>query len=130
MYKPNLPQNLRKRDLNAEREPKSNKPSMTQPDQALTIREILQRHTRNIPMNIQVKVPEYSDEYTPDLKSLDLTDIERMQDENEETILKYKQELEEKQKKKREDELETYYKQRKQQDDESNQSLPTPKPGS
>lgn len=49
-------------------------PSLTQPDQTLSIREILTRFTRGIPM--EGKVPVFSDEYTVDPKRLDLTEIQ------------------------------------------------------
>lgn len=49
-------------------------PSLTQPDQTLSIREILTRFTRGIPM--EGKVPIFSDEYTVDPRRLDLTEIQ------------------------------------------------------
>lgn len=49
-------------------------PSLTQPDQTLSIREILTRFTRGIPM--EGKVPVFSDEYTVDPRRLDLTEIQ------------------------------------------------------
>lgn len=39
---------------------KSNKPSMTQPKQTLTIKQILERFTRGLPVNAEVKTPSYS----------------------------------------------------------------------
>lgn len=100
-------------------------PSMTIPNQALTVQEILLRHTRNIPLQATAKIPEYSDEYTPEIKSLDLTDIQRMQEENEEIILKHKEALAEQEKAKRKKEMEEYYEQRKKEDNEqANKSIP------
>lgn len=54
-------------------------PSLTQPDQTLSIREILTRFTRGIPM--EGKVPMFSDEYTVDPRKLDLTEIQAELDE-------------------------------------------------
>ena len=67
--------------LNAHEFPKkyeqNNKPSMTVPDQALSIREILSRFARGIPVEQQVPIyedVETTEDYLPDLKTLDLAD--------------------------------------------------------
>lgn len=49
-------------------------PSQTLPDQTLSMREILSRFTRGIPMD--GKVPIFQDEYSPDPRTLDLTEIQ------------------------------------------------------
>jgi len=49
-------------------------PSQTLPDQTMSMREILTMFTRGIPM--EGKVPVFQDEYTPDPRRLDLTEIQ------------------------------------------------------
>lgn len=49
-------------------------PSLTLPDQTMSMREILSRFTRGIPM--EGKVPVFQDDYTPDPRKLDLTEIQ------------------------------------------------------
>jgi hypothetical protein len=49
-------------------------PSMTIPDQSMTVREIMDRFTRGLPLNAG-KVPIYEgEEYTPDITKMDLAD--------------------------------------------------------
>ncbi len=51
-------------------------PSMTIPDQTMTIKEILDRFTRGLPLDAG-KVPIYEgEEYTPDLRFMDLAERE------------------------------------------------------
>ena len=49
-------------------------PDMCIPDQSMTVREIMDRFTRGLPLD-QGKVPIYEgEEYTPDLLNMDLVD--------------------------------------------------------
>lgn len=62
-------------------------PSMTVPDQSLTIREIMQRYARGIPLD-SGRVPMYQedDEFVPDLERMDLAEIEAYLDDLKERI--------------------------------------------
>lgn len=59
----------------------TDKPSMTIPDQTLSIREILARYSRGLPID-NTKVPIYDgeDEFYPDPKTLDLADRQAMRE--------------------------------------------------
>lgn len=61
-------------------------PSQTIPDQSLTVKEVIERYTRGIPFE-QGKTPLYMDEedseemdLMPDLKKLDLAEIEELRE--------------------------------------------------
>lgn len=57
---------------------KNTLPSETVPDQSMTVREIMERYARGLPLGGE-KFPVYHGENTPpDLKRMDLTDIEEM----------------------------------------------------
>ncbi len=62
-------------------------PSLTIPDQNMSIREIIERHTRGLPINAFTPVYEGEDYDLPDPKTLDLT-------ERQELAEKIKQEVE------------------------------------
>lgn len=54
------------------------KPSLTIPDETLSIREILERFARGIPMENVSKIPVYDGEENelPDLRTLDISEIQ------------------------------------------------------
>lgn len=54
---------------------KNTQPGLTVPDQAMTIREIMERYSRGLPLEGE-RVPVYDgeDEFEPDLKHMDLAD--------------------------------------------------------
>lgn len=60
---------------------KSTKPSMTVPDQTLSLREVLRRYSQGLPIN-GVKVPLYDenpeDANLPDISKLDLAEREEL----------------------------------------------------
>lgn len=68
--------------------------SKTVPSQALSLRDIMDKHTRGIPVNVGINTPIYEDEENPTNgihpKSLDLADIEQLKRENAEYIKKLK----------------------------------------
>lgn len=66
---------------------KNNQPSLTVPDQTMSIRTILERHSRGLPID-GVKVPIWNGEEDdmPDFRTLDLAEREQLADH-------YKQEL-------------------------------------
>lgn len=62
-------------------------PSMTVPDQTMSIREILDRYARGLPIEGQ-KVPMYDgDEFVPDIAHMDLVDVDEMRRNNADRIL-------------------------------------------
>lgn len=66
-------------------------PGLTIPGQTLTIREILDRHARGLPVKTMTRVPMYDgDEYFPDLGTMDLAEREQYIKEREEELLDLK----------------------------------------
>lgn len=65
-------------------EPISKKPSVTVPDQSMTIREILTRFTRG--QSVPTRQPIYDGEEMPDLNRMDLSEIKDMRDQVQETL--------------------------------------------
>lgn len=64
----------------------NNQPSMTVPDQNMSVREIMQRHAKGLPTGGQ-KVPFYDeDSDLPDPKTLDLSEIQEFRDEYREKV--------------------------------------------
>lgn len=54
---------------------KKYEPSRTIPDDTLTVRQILERHTKGLPINSSVRVPIYDeDNDLPDYRTLDLAE--------------------------------------------------------
>jgi len=51
-------------------------PSLTIPDQSMTVRDILERHSRGLTIE-SAKVPIYEEENLPDIKNMDLADREQ-----------------------------------------------------
>lgn len=61
-------------------------PSLTVPDQSMSVRELLERHTRGLG-NTGVKVPMYDDEdELPDVRTLDLAELEELREQNREQM--------------------------------------------
>lgn len=54
----------------------NNEPSMTIPDQTMSMREILQRFARGLPVDVKVPIYDGEDDYFPDLSKMDLVDRE------------------------------------------------------
>lgn len=93
----------------------NDKPSMTIPDQTMSIREILTRYARGLPLGGGQDVYYDEEDEMPDIRTMDLTDIADMRDEylqrkamydekiekakSEKTKAKYRKEWEEEQKK-------------------------------
>lgn len=81
----------------------NNEPSNTVPDMTMSIAEIMERHTRGIPINKKIEVYNGDEEVVPDLSKMDLADrqefIERTKEEIEATKKKFVAEREAKKKK-------------------------------
>jgi len=62
----------------------STSPSLTQPDEVLSIREILANHVRGLPMNgsegVYLQGDDDDPDYFPDVSGLDLVEIEEYRD--------------------------------------------------
>ena len=89
-------------------------PSLTIPDQTMTIRTIMERYARGLPFEDR-KTPLFDvDELSTgvDLRKLDLVDIQEMSSDHKKTINKHKQSLEKAAKKKQNDEFEELISQR------------------
>lgn len=72
------------------------KPSLTVPDQSMTIAEIMRRFAQGLPMEGQ-KVPVYNgDTEVPDFRKMDLVDIQELRERNEENIKNIQTELQSK----------------------------------
>lgn len=68
-------------------------PALTVPDQTLSIREILDRFARGIPMENVAKIPSYDGEENelPDIRTLDLAEIQAYAQEAEDLRNKFEQ---------------------------------------
>lgn len=72
-------------------------PSLTVPDQTMSMRQILARHSRGLPIS-NGKEPIYhgEDDYIPDPRTLDLVDRQEYAEKLQETVKTYKQQAAEK----------------------------------
>lgn len=63
-------------------------PSVTQPDMVLSLREILERHSRGLPLNVGVGEEIYhgDDDFIPNLKTLDISELEALKNDVNSTI--------------------------------------------
>lgn len=52
--------------------------SLTKPNDALTIKEILQRHVQGIPYSVNMVDPVFSEVFIPQVKRMDFTEIEEL----------------------------------------------------
>lgn len=68
-------------------------PSMTEPDQSLSIKDCLTRFAQGKPITKTRKAVYTGDNYTPDLRKMDLTEMHELAAENRGAIRKLKQEL-------------------------------------
>lgn len=67
-------------------------PSLTVPDQSMSMQTILERYARGLPLDDRQRVPFYDgDEYVPDLKRLDLAQIEDLRNDAAESVKTLKQ---------------------------------------
>lgn len=72
---------------------KNTKPSVTVPDQAMSVKEILRRYANGLPLSQSNDLVYTGDDYTPDLRTMDLVDIERLQAQNLRDIREMEKEL-------------------------------------
>ena len=85
-----------------------NEPSLTIPDQTMSMRTIMERYAKGLPIT-NVKTPIYDEENVSsgvDLRKLDLVDIQEMGMEHKKTISDYKTSEARKLKQKQNDDLE------------------------
>lgn len=63
------------------------KPSLTIPDQSLTIKEILQRYAQGLPLHASAQIPIYhGDNEIPDLQRMDLAEREQYLNDLKQTV--------------------------------------------
>lgn len=67
---------------------KNFKPSLTVPDQTMSLRELLHRHTRGLPLHHVERPTYYNEDETIDLKKLDLTEIQELKEQAAADILR------------------------------------------
>lgn len=88
------------------------KPSMTQPNQAMSIREIINRTEKGLPVT-GVRVPMYNeteDGVMPDLRNMDISEIYELKNRIRETEKQLRKQLLEQQEEQRIKETEEFYK--------------------
>lgn len=73
-------------------------PSLTVPDQSLTLRELLTNYTRGQDLPLSNKTPAFFDDSTfiPDIKKMDLVDIQELMEDNAKKAGELKHKLSEK----------------------------------
>lgn len=105
---------LVKNSLNAKLFPKNyernNLPSMTIPDQSLSVKDILKRYARGLPLyqNPQQPIYEGDEMELPDLRKMDLAEIQELREYTQEKIKTTRENLEQQARKLREKELQDY----------------------
>lgn len=90
----------------------NNKPSLTVPDQAMTIREIINRTNKGLPVT-GVRVPMYNeteDGIMPDLRNMDISEIYELKKRIQKTEKELRQKLEKEDLERKQKETEEYYK--------------------
>lgn len=93
---------------------KFTQPSLTVPDQTMTIRTIMERYARGLPIDGQ-KTPIYDTENLStglDPRKLDLVDLQEMAIEHKSTMKEHHEKVTKAERKKREDDLEKIIQQR------------------
>jgi len=107
----------------------SDKPSQTIPDQTMSVKEILSRYSRGLPLEGN-KTPIYNgEEIIPDLRRMDLSEIQEMQQENQRYITEETEKIEteqrEKKRKKKYEEIETELREKIKKENESHAPAPS-----
>jgi len=81
-------------NFNNRLEPKSNKPSMTIPDQTMTIQQIMSKYVKGIPFENQKEGQYYGEEYIPDVQRMDISEkfelLNEMKENNKQKLKEYK----------------------------------------
>lgn len=96
----------------------NDEPSMTIPDQTMSITEILRRYASGLPISGE-KVPIYHDEEDlPEWKTLDLSEKQELKDQIAEDIRQYQVALQEQERKRKKEAAEKIIQKRKQQDND------------
>lgn len=121
-----------KNNLNAVAFPKqyeiNDQPSMTVPDQTMTLKEILDRYAKGLPVNGNNAVPLYDEEDTlPDMRTLDLSERAELAEQFAEELHEIKSKDEKRKKQQEENdkkELEEYRKQKRASADKGDKAQP------
>lgn len=91
---------------------RNDQPSKTVPDQALSVREIINRTQKGLPVT-GVRVPMYNetdDGIMPDLRNMDISEIYELKQRIKKTEAEIKRQLQEAEEKRQQEETEEFYK--------------------
>lgn len=72
---------------------RQSKPSCTVPDQTMTVRTLMDRYRRGMPLDTPVKKPLYYNGEFPDIAGLDLTEIQALKKQAAQQVAQYQQDL-------------------------------------
>lgn len=81
----------------------SNKPSMTVPDMSMSVREIFQRFASGQPLTKNPMLNFTGDDYTPDIRGLDLVEVQQLYEQSQNDQETFKKQLNDLVKKQREE---------------------------
>lgn len=70
-------------------------PSITVPSQTMSVRTIMERYARGMPLDIRVHDPVYNDGLVPDLTNLDLSEIAELKRAVADQVQQYQHDLQE-----------------------------------
>lgn len=68
-------------------------PSVTIPEQTMSIRTIMERHARGMPLDVHIKKPIYHNGEFPDIQKMDISEIEQLKRQTAFNIAKMKGQL-------------------------------------
>lgn len=83
--------------------------SLTQPDQAISLQVLLERHTKGMPLGTAMRIPLYEDEEAEfggiNIQTLDLTELQELKRMSEQRIKEFTDDVQNKKKQKEQDDI-------------------------
>lgn len=76
-------------------------PSITLPDQNMSMRTLMDRYRRGMPLDVKMRQPQYHDGEFPDLTKMDLSEVENLRKYAAQEVQQLKQKLQEQEEQKR-----------------------------
>lgn len=76
-------------------------PSVTVPDQSMSVRTLMDRYRRGMPLDTHAKTPLYLNGEFPDVQGLDLVEIQQLRKQADAQVKKYKEDLQKQEEQKR-----------------------------
>lgn len=73
-------------------------PSMTVPDQSLSVKELMERYAKGLPLEGEKVSYYHGEEFVPDLKKMDLSEIDDLKAQNAENIINMQKDIQAKRK--------------------------------